>query len=163
MTPELTFQLDALEAALPGLIADNPDPADFWPAFAGQADVIEDAAGEHTQEVNQRIADMLAKHGRYIAAIPVDEGATTSLQDTAAMHAALNHALTKAISMLEGGGEVPWADLETAIELAVKHKVANQKDLDEIKGRGISFERLTELLARVKERYGNSPKPDRAM
>ena len=69
---ELTTQLDALQAQLPQLIADNPDPGDFWCEFAGQADLIEDQAGEHTALVARRIADMLAEHGRYIATI--DEG-----------------------------------------------------------------------------------------
>lgn len=66
---ELTTQLDALQAQLPQLIADNPDPADFWPAFAGQADFIEDHADEHAEFVGRRIAAMLAEHGRYIATI----------------------------------------------------------------------------------------------
>lgn len=65
----LNRQLDALEAALPGLITDYPDPGDFWMAFAGQADVIEDAAGEHAEHVHQRIAAMLAQHGRTIAVV----------------------------------------------------------------------------------------------
>lgn len=69
---QLTSMLDALEAALPGLIENNPDPGDFWAAFAGEADAIEDQAGEHSAMVGQRIAAMLAEHGRYIATI--DEG-----------------------------------------------------------------------------------------
>lgn len=70
---DLNSQLDALERALPALIADNPDPGDFWMAFAGQADLIEDQAGEHAVMVGERIADMLARHGRYMAGIPVDD------------------------------------------------------------------------------------------
>lgn len=66
---KLTARLDALEVALPGLIAQYPDPADFWPAFAGESDAIEDAAGEHARLVRERIAAMLAVHGRYIASI----------------------------------------------------------------------------------------------
>ena len=42
---ELAVLLDALERAMPTLVRDNPDPSDFWPAFAGEADVIEDGAG----------------------------------------------------------------------------------------------------------------------
>ncbi len=64
---ELTQQLDALEAALPRLIDEHPEPGDFWMAFAGEADAIEDAAGEHAEAVGQRIAAMLAQHGRYMA------------------------------------------------------------------------------------------------
>jgi hypothetical protein len=45
----------------------------------------------------------------------------TQLQDTAAMHAALNYALTKAERQIEAGKEIPWQDLEDAIELVVKH------------------------------------------
>lgn len=62
---ELAHLLDALEQALPALVSDHPDPADFWPAFAGQADVIEDAAGsgDDAYYVQDRIGAMLAKFG----------------------------------------------------------------------------------------------------
>ena len=63
----LTAQLDDLEARLPQLIEDHPDHGDFWMAFAGEADVIEDAAGEHCQTVGRRIQEMLAQHGRYVS------------------------------------------------------------------------------------------------
>lgn len=63
---ELTQQLDALEASLPGMIKANPDPSDFWLAFAGEADVIEDAAGEQTTYVHARIDEMLIKHDRIL-------------------------------------------------------------------------------------------------
>lgn len=66
---QLTAMLDALEAALPAMIEDNPDPAEFWAAFAGEADIIEDQAGEHCAMVGQRIQAMLAEHGRYIAVV----------------------------------------------------------------------------------------------
>lgn len=88
---------------------------------------------------------------------------TTKLQDTAAMHAALNHALTHAAAEIEAGGQIPWADLEAAITLAIGHGIADQKDLDDIRARSLSIERLKTLLARVKERYGNPPKPPRIM
>lgn len=68
----LTAALDALEAQLPALIEANPDPGDFWMAFAGEADVIEDRAGEHLGQVSERIAAMLAKHGRYLVGVPTD-------------------------------------------------------------------------------------------
>ena len=64
---ELRQQLDSLEADLPRMIQDCPDPSDFWPEFAGAADIIEDHAGEHCALVQERIAAMLAQHGRYIA------------------------------------------------------------------------------------------------
>lgn len=66
---ELTRQLDALEAALPAMIEDNPDPGAFWSTFAGQADLIEDQAGEHAAMAGERIQVMLAEHGRYIAVV----------------------------------------------------------------------------------------------
>lgn len=37
--------------------------ADFWAAFAGLADVIEDNAGAHQELVAQRISAMLTRHG----------------------------------------------------------------------------------------------------
>lgn len=40
---ELESALDALDKAIPQLQREYGD--DFWPAFAGQADVIEDDAG----------------------------------------------------------------------------------------------------------------------
>lgn len=64
---DLNAQLDALEASLHQMIEDYPDPSDFWPEFAGAAATIEDMAGEHCDVVHERIAAMLAKHGRYIA------------------------------------------------------------------------------------------------
>lgn len=66
---ELNAKLDELEAKLPGIIAANRYPGDFWMHFAGEADVIEDQAGEHAAVVNQRIQAMLAQHGFYIATI----------------------------------------------------------------------------------------------
>jgi hypothetical protein len=64
---ELTKLLDKLEASLPKMIEDNPDPSDFWSAFAGEADVMEDHAGDLAELVDERIQSMLAKHGRYLA------------------------------------------------------------------------------------------------
>ena len=52
---ELQRQVDLLEAEVPGWLAEDPDPAVFWPLFAGVADVIEDQAGEHGQEISERI------------------------------------------------------------------------------------------------------------
>lgn len=59
---ELLEKLNALEEALPGMIQAYPDPADFWPAFAGLADLIEDVAGQHSDEVAGRIEALLARH-----------------------------------------------------------------------------------------------------
>jgi hypothetical protein len=52
------------------MIEDNPNPADFWLAFAGEADVIENRADEHTYgHVMRRFNAMLAEHGRHIALV----------------------------------------------------------------------------------------------
>src|SRR5687768_13325652 len=38
---DLTALLDALEARMPALLGQHPDDAEFWPAFAGEAEAIE--------------------------------------------------------------------------------------------------------------------------
>lgn len=53
--------LDALEAAIPRLQQEYGD--EFWSAFAGQADVIEDNAGDDSSYVGARITYMLDAHG----------------------------------------------------------------------------------------------------
>ena len=70
---ELAALLDALESAMPTLVRDNPDPSDFWPAFAGEADVIEDGAesGDDVRYVQKRLDELLAKHGHSILRIDV--------------------------------------------------------------------------------------------
>lgn len=70
---QLTAQLDALEAKLPDLLAAYPADGDFWVAFAGEADAIEDQATEHVGFVNRRINAMLAQHGRYLVGLDPDE------------------------------------------------------------------------------------------
>lgn len=82
----------------------------------------------------------------------------SKLQDTAAMHAALNHALTSATRQIREGREIPWQDLEDGVALAIEHGVAEQKDLERIKNKELDIEQLKALLALVKERYGNPPK-----
>jgi len=59
----LNLLLGDLEAALPQMMRDHPDLCDFWPAFAGLADVIEDNSGVHYEIVANRIDRMLQKHG----------------------------------------------------------------------------------------------------
>lgn len=56
---QLIQLLDDLEASLPAMVAAHPEEGDFWSAFAGQADVIEDQAGVHSVEVGSRIDAML--------------------------------------------------------------------------------------------------------
>lgn len=66
---QLTAMLDTLEAQLPGMLAAYRTEGDFWMAFAGEAELIEDQAGEHAAMVQERITDMLSRHGRYLATI----------------------------------------------------------------------------------------------
>ena len=64
---ELDKQLDALEASLPAMIAEYPDQGDFWMAFAGEADCIQDATpSKLCKHFHKRIEEMLAKHDRYL-------------------------------------------------------------------------------------------------
>lgn len=56
--------LNRIEAYLPGLLDAHPDPADFWPAFAGEADaILEGAPPEHHQWASEKLEGMLAFHG----------------------------------------------------------------------------------------------------
>jgi hypothetical protein len=61
---ETIAMLDALEKALPGMVKSDPDAPDFWPLFAGEADVIVDgAAPEDCDYVRGRIDCMLKNAG----------------------------------------------------------------------------------------------------
>ena len=61
---ELDAAFDSLAEQLPSMIAENPDEADFWPAFAGVADEIIDNAGAPDCEyVSNRIETMLVAVG----------------------------------------------------------------------------------------------------
>lgn len=58
------MQLNRLLAKLPCLQQEFPDPADFWPAFAGLADLIVDAAGPDDLDwIACQINAMLEAHG----------------------------------------------------------------------------------------------------
>lgn len=71
---DLDQRLDALEASLPGMIAEYPDDGDFWMAFAGEADCIQDITpSAHCKHFHERISEMLGKHGRHLISLP-DEG-----------------------------------------------------------------------------------------
>ena len=52
---ELHHQVDFLESQVPFWLEEYPEPADFWPLFAGVADEIEDQSGEHCHEISERI------------------------------------------------------------------------------------------------------------
>jgi hypothetical protein len=71
---QLTAMLDALEAQLPAMIAAYRTAGEFWMAFAGEADLIEDQAGECAAMVQGRIANMLAQHGRYLGSLEIEAG-----------------------------------------------------------------------------------------
>jgi len=62
-TEQLDGQLTQLRKALPRLVKEYPDAADFWPAFAGMADVIEDNAGVLASYASERIQKMLGEFG----------------------------------------------------------------------------------------------------
>jgi hypothetical protein len=58
---DLEQALDALEAKIPQLQTEYADDAEFWCAFAGEADHIEDSAGaDDCDYVSQRIDAMVA-------------------------------------------------------------------------------------------------------
>lgn len=59
---ELQQLLNQLEDQLPAMIRANPDPADFWPEFAGQADVMADAAGPADCDWVQDCLDAMLRH-----------------------------------------------------------------------------------------------------
>ncbi|WP_142124794.1 hypothetical protein [Pseudoxanthomonas sp. 3HH-4] len=83
---------------------------------------------------------------------------TNSVQETAEAHAALGSALDKALKSIEGGGPIPWADLEAAVEIAIKHALAEVDDLRPIKERALPVERLKDLLRQIRDRYGANQK-----
>lgn len=61
---DLQKALNRIEAYLPGLLDAHPEPSEFWPAFAGEADaLLEDAPSEHHDWVAERLEGMLAFHG----------------------------------------------------------------------------------------------------
>lgn len=61
---ELVKMLDRLEEALPQMVLAYPDEGDFWAAFAGEADVLEEDAGEASTYVATRIGAMLRAVGK---------------------------------------------------------------------------------------------------
>lgn len=62
---EIDVRLQRLRADLPGMLADAEDEEDFWPAFAGEADVIEDGAvsAEDCRYVRSQLNRMLQQVG----------------------------------------------------------------------------------------------------
>jgi len=72
---QLDAMLDRLQAKLPQLMLDYPDEADFWMAFAGEAELIEDRSNEHTYEhVMLRINAILSEMRLAFDAPELEEG-----------------------------------------------------------------------------------------
>lgn len=60
----LVRRLQDLESGLEARIEQNPDTADPWPEFEGEAEAIRKSAGTADREyVGQRISCILARHG----------------------------------------------------------------------------------------------------
>lgn len=62
---EIDARLDKLRADVPSMLADAEDEEDFWPAFAGEADVIEDGAvsAEDCRYVRNQLNRILQQAG----------------------------------------------------------------------------------------------------
>jgi hypothetical protein len=60
---QLQKALNRIEGHLPGLLEAHPDPADFWPAFAGEADAVLEDAGQEYDWVADKLESMLVFHG----------------------------------------------------------------------------------------------------
>ena len=70
-TESLSARIDALRDALPRLIEDHPDDADFWPAYAELADELKRDAGTLGDEIWNWAFDLmqaaLYEHGKISA------------------------------------------------------------------------------------------------
>jgi hypothetical protein len=74
---ELQIMLHALDRQIEDLKVEHPEDACFWPAFAGQADEITDAAGPSDYDwALAQIDVLLEKHGRVA---PLDIGPSDDL------------------------------------------------------------------------------------
>lgn len=62
---QLDARLQKLRADLPSMLADAGDEDDFWPAFAGEAELIEDGAvsAEDCRYVHNQLNRMLQQAG----------------------------------------------------------------------------------------------------
>ncbi|QNK01502.1 hypothetical protein [Dyella telluris] len=65
MTTRAALQkaLNRIEGHLPDLLEQFPEPGDFWPAFAGEADTLLESAGQEHDWVADKLESMLAFHG----------------------------------------------------------------------------------------------------
>jgi hypothetical protein len=64
--PKTIAKLDAIEQKLPGLIAEYPDEADFWNAFAGESESITDDTPPADQAYAQGRIDCMLKNAGLI-------------------------------------------------------------------------------------------------
>ena len=71
--PSIVAALDKLEAFLADLIVQYPDDADFWSAFAGEADEIAEAATPDDSDYARGRIDCMLKNAGKIPG--EDEGA----------------------------------------------------------------------------------------
>jgi hypothetical protein len=62
---EIDARLQKLREDVPSMLADAVDEGDFWPAFAGEADVIEDGAvsAEDCRYVRNQLNRILQQAG----------------------------------------------------------------------------------------------------
>jgi hypothetical protein len=65
MTNRLALQkaLNRVEAHLPYLLDQFPDPGDFWSAFAGETEAVIGGAGQEADWVADKLESMLTFHG----------------------------------------------------------------------------------------------------
>ena len=65
MTTRAALQkaLNRIEARLPHLLEHYPEPADFWPAFAGESENVVESAGHDHAWVADKLESMLTFHG----------------------------------------------------------------------------------------------------
>ncbi|AIF46371.1 hypothetical protein HY57_03420 [Dyella japonica A8] len=65
MTTRAALQkaLNRIEAYLPHLLEQFPEPGEFWPAFAGESEAVIEGAGQDHEWVADRLESMLTFHG----------------------------------------------------------------------------------------------------
>jgi len=55
--------LNRLEGYLPHLLEQFPELGEFWPAFAGEAEIVLEGAGQEADWVADKLESMLTFHG----------------------------------------------------------------------------------------------------
>jgi hypothetical protein len=65
---ELGRMLAALDTVMPAIIREHQDEGDFWSAFAGEADCIQDEAGDEDYDwVSEQLDEILSRHGKPVS------------------------------------------------------------------------------------------------